>query len=138
MQFLLTLIQYFFEPLPSGQFKYLYFFIALAVLAFIASIALRIFLKKQKDDKIFRKIFRDLPGKLQLFAIMEGLYILVRLERMPYLSIRFLNYCILAYGAYTAVRYVQLYLTIYPAEKKHHAEQLKLNKYLPRKGGKKR
>jgi len=114
----------------------MYFFIGLAVVSLLASIALRIYLKKQKEDKIFKKLFRNLPGKLQLFAIMEGLYVLVRYERMPYLSMRFLNYCVLAYGLYLAIRYAQLYFKVYPAENKHHHEKLRLNKYLPRKGGK--
>lgn len=133
MSFLLSILQYFFEPLPVGPFKFMYFFIALAALSLIASIAFRFYLKKQKEDKIFRKLFKNLPGKMQFFAILEAAYILVRYERMPYLSMRFLNYCVLAYGIYLAVHYVQLYFKVYPAEKKHREHQLKINKYLPRK-----
>ena len=138
MAFLLTLLQYFFDPLPSGPYKYMYFFIGLAVVGVGASIALRIYLKKQKEDKIFKKLFRDLPGKLQIFGILEAIYVFARYERMPYVSMRFLNYLVLAYGIYVLTRYVQLYLKVYPAEKKHHQEQVKLNKYLPRKGNSRR
>lgn len=133
MQILLDILQYFFEPLPSGQFKYLNALIIVAVVTMLISIALRIHLKKQKENKIFRKLFRDLPGKLQLFALSEGVYLLVRYERMPYLSMRVLNYMIWAYGIYTVFRAAQSYLKIYPSEKKHHDHQLKLNQYLPRK-----
>ncbi len=137
MSFFLDALQYLFDPLPVGPFKYLYVLIAVAAISLVASVALRIYLKQQKDDKILRKLFRKLPGKLQIFALTEAVYILVRYERMPYLSIRFLNYIILAYGIFVAVNAAQLYFKVYPAEKKHHEQQLKLNKYLPRKGGKK-
>ena len=138
MSFLFNILEYFFKPLPTGIFKYTYLFLALAIISLLASIALRLYLKQQKDDKIFKKLFKDLPGKIQLFAIAEALYVAARYTRMPYLSIRFLHYMILAYGIYTAIRYGQLYLKIYPTEKKRHLEQLKMNQYVPRKGGKKR
>lgn len=137
MSFILTILQYFFDPLPPGPFKFMYVFIALAGLCFLGAIGLKVFLKQQKEDKIFKKLFRDLPGKLLVIGTMEGLYVLVRYERMPYLSMRFINDLILAYALYVVVRYVQMYFKIYPAEKKHHEHQLKMNKYLPRKGGKK-
>lgn len=137
MSLLLNAIQYLFEPLPVGPFKYMYVLIAVAAISLAASIALRIFLKRQKEDKILRKLFRGLPGKLQIFGLIEALYVLVRFERMPYLSMRFLNYVILAYGIFVVVNTAQLYFKIYPSEKRHHEQQLKLNKYLPRKGGKK-
>lgn len=137
MSLFLNILQYFFDPLPSGPFKYMFVLIATAVLALALSIGLRIYIKKQKDDKIFRKLFRDFPGKMQIFAFSEAIYILVRYERMPYLSIRFLNYMVLAYGLYIVFRAAQLYLKVYPADKKHHTEQLKLNKYLPRKRNRK-
>ncbi len=138
MSFLSTVYQYFFASNPTGPFKFLYVFIAAVVLLVAGAIALKIFLKKHKEDKIFRKLFRDLPGKLFAIAFMEAIYVLVRFERMPYLSMRFLNYLIFAYAAYVAFHYAQLYFKVYPADKKHHEEQLKLNRYLPRKHKKKR
>ena len=133
MTYLLTLLTYFFEPLPSGPFKYMNILIAVAATCIVAAIALRIYLKKQKEDKIFRKLFRELPGKLLFFALTELVYVLVRYERMPYLSIRFLNYMILAYGLYILVMSAKNYLKIYPAAKQHHDNQVKMNQYLPRK-----
>ena len=133
MSYLLSILTYFFEPLPSGPFKYMNILIAIAATCLVASIALRIYLKKQKEDKIFKKLFRVLPGQLLTFAIAEGIYILVRYERMPFLSMRFINYMILAYGLYAIVMSAQNYLKIYPAAKKHREHQVKMNQYLPRK-----
>lgn len=133
MSFISNIFEYFFAPIPSGPFKYIYVLAAAAVLAVAGGIALKILIKRQKEDKMFKKLFRTLPGSLILFGLLESIYVLARFERMPYLSIRFLNYLILGYGLYLVVHYVQLYVKIYPVEKKHREEQLKKNKYLPRK-----
>jgi len=138
MSVILNLLQYLFQPLPLGQFKFYYILVIIAVAALVASIALKLFLRKQKEDKIFKKLFRNLPGKLFTIAILEGLYVLVRFEEMPYVSIRFLNLVILIYAAYIVFHYGQIYYKIYPAEKKHHQEQIRLNRYLPRKNHKRR
>ena len=133
MAFLTTILEYFFSPIPSGPFKYFIVLAAVASMAVAAGIALKILIKSQKEDKMFKKLFRALPGKLILFGVLEGIYVLVRFERIPYLSIRFLNYAIFAYGLYLAFHYIQLYVKIYPVEKKHREEQMQKNKYLPRK-----
>lgn len=133
MENIFNFLSYLFEPFPSGPFKYMNGLIVLAIITFIASIFLRIYFKKRREEKILRKLFRNLPGKLQLFALCEGAYILVRYERMAYLSMRFLHYLILAYGVYTVFRAAQAYVNVYPEEKKHRDHQLKLNQYLPRK-----
>ncbi len=137
MNIINTILTYFFEPLPSGRFEYMYTFIVLAIVILTFSIALRLYLKRQKDDKIFRKLFRELPGKLQIISIVLAVYILARYERMPYLSMRFLHYIIWAVMLYLLIKYAKIYFQIYPAEKKHHQKQLELNKYLPRKMGRK-
>jgi len=133
MSLLLDILKYLFNPIPLGNFKYIYFFLGLAVLALVASIVLRLYLKKNKEDKIFRKLFRGVPGKLQLLAFVEALYVLARYENMPYLSMRIVNYIILVYGLYLIIRNLQIFIKVYPAEKKRHHEQLEANKYLPRK-----
>ena len=137
MSLVTTILTYFFSPIPSGKFKFMILLIVLAAAALLCSIALRFYLKQQKEDKIFRKLFRDLPGKLQLVAILEGIYIFARYEQMAFLSMRITNYIILGTGLYLIIRSAQTYFQVYPAEKKRHLEQLHLNKYLPRKGHKK-
>ncbi len=137
MNIINTVLTYFFEPLPSGRFEYMYFFIILAIVLIVASIGLRLYLRRHKGDKIFRKLFRPLPGKLQTMGIIFGLYVVARYERMPFLSMRFLNYILLAVLLYLLIKYGKTYFKIYPAEKKHHQKQLELNKYLPRKMAKK-
>ncbi len=137
MNIINTIFTYFFDLLPAGRFEYMYVFIILASAILIISIALRLYLRKQKSDKIFRKLFRPLPGKLQTIGIALALYTGARYERMPFLSMRFLHYVIWAVAIYLLIKYSKIYFQIYPAEKKYHQKQLELNKYLPRKAPKK-
>lgn len=137
MKIINTILTYFFEPLPGGRFEYMYLFIILALVIVIASIALRLYLRQKKEDKIFRKLFRTFPGKLQTIGIIFAIYVAARYERMPFLSMRFLNYIVLAVLLYLLIKYGKIYFQIYPAEKRHHQKQLELNKYLPRKTVKK-
>lgn len=137
MSIILNILGYFFSPLPTGPFNYMWLLIAFTIIGFACSIFLRVVIKKKKDDKIFKKHFRSLPGKLQNLAICEAIYIFARSQKMPYLSMRFLNYIILGAALYIILKYLQLYFKDYPEIAKKHKEQLALNKYLPRKGGKK-
>lgn len=134
MQPLGDFIRYFFNPFPGPMTNtFLVIAIVLALLIFGASIGLRIILKNKKEDKIFRKMFRSLPRKMQTVAILLGLYILARYLNMPYITIRFLMYILLGVEVYLIYKYAKVYLQEYPEMKERHAKQIELNKYLPRK-----
>lgn len=129
----MNLLEYFFTPLPSVQFPYLKLLIAIAVLLLAASIALRIVIKKMKEDKVFKKTFRSLPGKLQTISVFEFLYIICRYIQLPFLSTRIINYLILGIGAFLIIKNLIIYFKKYPEMKKEYAKQQQLNKYIPRK-----
>lgn len=133
MAIITSFLQYFFDPLPAGPFRYMNIFLIFTGCLLGCSILLRVLLKKRKEDKVFRKYFRSLPGTLQTIAILEGIYILSRYENIPYLSMRFLNYILMATTLYFFVKNLQIYLKDYPNAQKHRAHQLELNAYLPRK-----
>lgn len=133
MTTLTKILEYFFSPIPAGNFQAMNILLALAVVGLIVSIGLRLYLKKQKEDKILRKLFRTLPGKIQTISIILAVYVGVRYIQMPFLSMRIMQYIILAAGAYVILRTVQTYYKEYPELKKHHDHQMKSNQYLPRK-----
>jgi uncharacterized membrane protein SirB2 len=128
-----TLLLYFFEPLPSGPFKYLIIISVIAAIFLIGSIGLRFIIRKKKEDKIFKKMFRSLPGKLLIIAIFLGIYLFSRYARIPFLSMRVLEYLILAIAAYLIIQNIRKYLLDYPKAKEKHLEKIESNKYLPRK-----
>ena len=133
MNILFNFLQYFFEITPSTPFKYQVVTIIIAVLILGASIALRIYLKKTKEDKTFRKLFRSLPAKLQSIAICFGIYVVARYGNIPFLSMRVLNYLLIVLTFYVIIQNLRLYMKEYPEIQKRRLEQSKLNKYLPRK-----
>lgn len=133
MSLINLLLEYFFQPLPSGNFKYIWVWVGITILLAIGAISFAFYLKKQKDDKILKKYFKKLPYHLLILSICFGLYLLSRYERIPFLSMRILNYILLATTVYIFVKNIQIYLKDYPHAKKHREEQMKLNRYLPRK-----
>lgn len=136
MSAITSILVYFFDPRPAGPFKFMILLIIIAAVSLIASILLRVFIKKNKNDKILKKLFKSLPGKIQTLSICLGVYVLSRYLGIPYLSMRIMNYIILAIGLYFIIRYIKIYRVDYPKEKAHRKEQLKLNQYIPRKGHK--
>lgn len=136
MSLLNTILQYFFQPLPNGNFKFIWLWVGISLLLFISAIILGFILKKAKDDKVLKKLFKKLPYHLLILSICFGLYLLSRYERVPFLSMRILDYILLAITAYITIKNVQIYLKEYPEAKKRREEQVKLNKYLPRKKSK--
>lgn len=133
MSTIFTYLKYLFEPLPYGKFEYFWILLGIAIALFVISIIVRILLMKKKEDKIFRKHFRKLPGTLQTLALFEGLYVLLRSLRLPYFSMRILHYIILLVTLYVVIKYVKTFVQAYPQAKKLREEQLEKNRYLPRK-----
>ena len=136
MSFLFNSIQYFFQITPSTPFQYQTVTLIIAILLFGASIALRLFLKKHKEDKILKKLFRTVPSQLQSLAICFGIYIVARYSKIPFLSMRIINYILVALVCYVIIQNIRIYLKKYPELKKQRLEQMKLNKYLPHKKAK--
>ena len=137
MHFIVSILQYFFAPLPPEPFQYKFIFLGIAGALLIASILTHLYLKKSKDDKILKKLFRTLPKKFLLLATCEALYVLFRYERMSFFSVRIINYIILAATLYVIIKNIRIYQKEYPKLKKEREEQMRLNQYLPRKKTKK-
>ena len=133
MTHILNFLQYRFQAIPFTPFKYQYLMLAIAIIGIIASIALKIYIKKNKEDKILKKLLKSAPKKFITISVLLILYVLARYEYMAYLSMRFVNFIIIGFGIYYLITYFNLYYKVYPIEKKKHDELVQNNKYLPRK-----
>ncbi len=133
MSYIFSILEYFFDPLPSRPFQYVYLLTAVAALLFIASIGTKMWLKKAKEDKILKKLLRNLPGNLLILAICESIYILARLLEIPFFSMRIFNYALGVFFIFLMVKTFRTYTREYPEMTKRREEQIKVNKYLPRK-----
>ncbi len=58
----MQLLEYLFSVNPIGTFPYMWYLVGFAVILLIASVAGRIVLTKMKEDKMFKKCFRTVPG----------------------------------------------------------------------------
>lgn len=133
MSQLTSFLQYLFEPVPGNEFGSMYLYIIITVLGIAASFGVRYYISMQKEDKILKKFFKRLPAKLLTASILLGLYIVARVEKLMYFSMRAVLYAILIYGIYIIARAVITYVRSYPEHRQAHLEKVEANKYLPRK-----
>jgi uncharacterized membrane protein SirB2 len=124
-------VLYFFSPLPGRDFDYYIPLIGLIAAILIASFYISIYIKKNKDNKAFKKTFRGFPSKLQLMAFLLGIYVLFRYYYVPFFSMRFILYILILITFYLLYLLAQAYRKTYPAEKEMRAHRQKVNEYLP-------
>lgn len=133
MQTLNNFILYLFNPSPGRSFEYYYFIGAIIAILIILGITLYIYIKKNRDDKTFRKLFKKYPSKLWTLAVLLALYLFIRYNYVPFFSMRFLLYILLAVTVYRGYQITNTYLKIYPEakkdrEKRHNQNRYKINK----------
>ena len=123
------IVIYLFHPTPGRAFGYYYFITALILLLTGLGIFLRIYIKKNREDKTFKKLFRKYPMKLWTLALVLALYLLVRYYYVPFFSMRVLFYTVLGITLYLFYQIINTYLKTYPAEKKRRDERTVQNRY---------
>lgn len=133
MQTINDIISYVFHPNPGRSFSYYIVLLALIVFFLGFSIFLKIYIKKNKNDKAFKKLFRNYPGRFQLVTLFLILYLFFRYYAVVFLSMRIFLYIILLSGVMVIYAMGNAYLKKYPMEKKRYEEQNVKNKYLPGK-----
>lgn len=134
MSTLSSLLSYIFSPIPGKAFGFYYPLIVLIILLVAFAGFLFITVKKSKEDKTFKRLFRNYPAKLITVAACLGIYLLARYTAVPFLSMRVLLYVALIVLGILAYQIINLYLNKYPQEKKKHADLMEKNKYIPKKG----
>jgi small-conductance mechanosensitive channel len=133
MQQISDIFSYVFDPTPPHLFEY---YMALGILCaamFCLSIFLRVWFKKNREDKSLRRSLRAYVGQLQLLAVLLAFYLFFRYTGVAFLSVRALLYIILLCIAFLAYRMAKAYFKDYPAMKKNRHEQIAKNKFIPRK-----
>lgn len=143
MQTLNNFILYFFLPVPGRTFQYYTFVGVLIAILAVLGIILAIYIKKNREDKAFRKLFKKFPRKLWTMAILLGLYLVVRYNYVPMLSMRLFFYILLGLTVYLFYQIINAYLKAYPELKKTLSKKnvnpgYKVVKNKKKKGKKKR
>jgi hypothetical protein len=133
MQTIYALFAYVFNPLPPIVFHYYLPLAVVAIASIVFSIFLRISIKKNNQDKPFRRLFRGFPAKLETVSVIMALCLLARYYRIAFLSMRALLALAFLTWCYFIYKLLLTFLKAYPAEKKRHYQQMEKNKYMPGK-----
>ncbi len=132
------IILYFFTPNPGRNFEYYWALGAIILLFIILTGLIYYYALKNKEDKAFKKMFRNYPTKFIILAVLLGGYMLVRYNYVPFFSMRFLMYILLISGGYVLYNAYLTYFKKYPDEKERREKRLEMNKYVPKKKKKKK
>ena len=133
-QFVLNLI----TVTPGSDFKYYWLLIILIILVTALAVFIKVYIKKHKEDKAFKHLFKRYPARLINFNLLLGFYLFFRYYSVPYLSVRLLLYIIMLWGIYLAYRMINSYHREYHIQKKRHEIQMAEVKYLPKHKQKRR
>lgn len=133
MQHIYNALSYLFNPLPPRHFAYYLALAVTIVLLLVFSIYIRIYIRKNNQDKIFRRLFRKYPAKLETIAVVIALCLLSRYYSVAFISTRIILFIALASLIYLLYKIVTVYIKTYPEQKRQHQELMEKNKYLPRK-----
>jgi len=133
MNIFIDLLKYVFDPTPLAFSNYELLFMILAGLLVVGGIALKFYLKTNREDKPFRRAFRDFPLKLIILGLLLAFYAFLRHNSVAFLSMRALLFANLIAIAYVIYRMVMAYTKDYPALKQHAKNKEEKNKYAPKK-----
>ena len=128
---IINLFTYLFHPNPGKAFNYYIILIILAVLLLALAVIISILVKKAKEDKAFRRLFRSFPKKFITIDLCLIFYLACRYTQIPFFSTRILLFIILAVIALMFIMIINTYINKYPPEKKKYEEQEEKNKYIP-------
>ncbi len=127
------IILYFFSPNPGRAFEYYYAIGALILVFFLLTFGIYFYATKHKEDKAFKKLFRNYPTKFVILAVLLAMYLFIRYNNVPFFSMRFMMYILLISSAYVIYAVIMTFYKKYPEEKNRREKRLEQNKYIPKK-----
>lgn len=80
--------KYLFEIYPGSEFRYMIPLIVFFLILVVGSIYLEQWIKKNPDRKHIQSLLPGIVGRLRLLGLMGFIFLWVRYENLPYLSMR--------------------------------------------------
>lgn len=133
MNFLIESLQNIFDPTPPTFSNWSVIFTILSVIFIAGGIALKVYMKMHKEDKAFKRTFRDFPFKLIVQGALLGLYTFLRYSAVAFLSMRVIMIAIIISMIYTGYNMVNAYTKRYPELQKHEKEKAENGKHSMKK-----
>lgn len=132
-------LNYLFDPRP-GDFRFMAFFVGLFLVIIVGSFYLDMWIRKHPRRTTLTHLLPNIGGRFRLLGIVGFVFLWIRYENLPYLSIRFFFLAFLLYLIWVMGHSVMKMRTRFETTMEIHQERQAQNKYLPRakKRGKKR
>jgi hypothetical protein len=132
----MEILTYLFSFYPGPEFQWFYHLLIFFILTFIISIWVN-FKLKGPEQRAWRKVFKKLPGHLQVLSTIGILLILSRTGGIGFFSMRMFLYVLLFTLVAIIATSIRKYFITLPQTHHEIAHQSDHRKYLP-KGKKKR
>ncbi len=128
---LLSVIGYFFSPIPGSNFHYYTLFLIVAGALALLALGLKLYMKKYgSENKAFKRLFHTLPYQLTWVVTFFLLNLFGRYERFPLLGARFVLYITVLASIYLLGKSLYTLVKVYPAEKNRFRETPSQKKYM--------
>lgn len=115
---MIDLFSYVFSPIPGISFNYDTYLYIFAAILIVIGIVFMVLLKKNKDNRAFKKTFVSAPSQFIWIGFILLIVVASRTNGIPYLSMRFLLFITLGLGVYYIVKSIIGFVKTYPKHKK--------------------
>lgn len=123
---------YLFNVSP-GDFKFMALFIAFFLVLLVGSFYLEGWIKKHPRRQSLTHLLPNIGGRLRMFGLIGFIFLWIRYENLPYLSMRALLLAFLLYVAWVIGNSIYKVRTRLGETLVVHSKHKERNKYLPRK-----
>lgn len=110
------MFSYLFSSFPGEKFEYSMLLYIIAGVFFFGSFGIQYLLKKQRDNKIFKRMFTYVPGRMRALGVSLAIVLFARANNVVIFSMRFLFFLVLAWFVYSFGKMTYLYFVTYPKE----------------------
>ncbi|MBN1494550.1 hypothetical protein JW911_02295 [Candidatus Peregrinibacteria bacterium] len=110
-------LSYLFSPIPGAAFNYTLWIIIYGSALILAAILLKVFFSMNKNNKALKRTFRSAPGQLVWCGISIIMLALSRSSGIPYLSMRFFLFAVIALSIYYIIKNILKIFYTYPKMK---------------------
>ena len=127
------ILDYLFRPIPGSPFNFYIPLLVLGILLIAGGFVMIKLIRKRKDDRAFRKLMNNIPGKCFWIGVLILLNIGARHERFPLVGSRFVMFLILGYLLYVTVKLIRDYRKKLPLMREQFKESPMQKKYTTKK-----
>jgi hypothetical protein len=129
-------LTYLFNPRP-GEFQYMAFFVGLFLLVIVGSFYLEKWIKSHPKRQSLTHILPHIGSRFRMLGIIGFIFLWIRYENLPFLSIRFFFLAFLLYFVFVIGDSIHKYKTKLYMVIEVNTGKKERNKYIPRQKKKK-